>query len=69
MLEDGAEEPQVRRCFDRQMNHVSKISIFPQLEPFAKLQNWIRFSKFQMLYGSFFDAIHKNTVENGFREV
>ena len=28
-----------------------------------------RFFEFQMLYGSFFDAIHKNAVEIGFREV
>ena len=69
ILESGPDEPQARRYSRRQMTHVSKIDFFPQLEPFAKLRNRIRFSKFQMPYGSFFNAVHKNAVEFGFREI
>ena len=66
MLESRPDEPRARRYSARQMTRVSKIDAFSQLEPFAKLRNRIRFSKFQMLYGSFFDAVHKNAVEIGF---
>ena len=69
MLESGPDEPQAWRYSRRQMTRVSKIDVFSQLEPFAKLRNRIRFSKFQMLYGSFFDAAHKNAVEIGLREI
>ena len=69
MLESGPIEPQAQRYPSRQMTRVSKNSLFPQLEPFAKLRNWIAFSKFQLSYGSFFDAIHKDAVEIGFCEV
>ena len=69
MLESGPDDTQARRYFCRQMTRVSKIDVFSQLEPFAKLRNRIRFSKFQMLYGSLFDAIQKNSVEIGFRQI
>ena len=69
MLEFGQKEPRAQRYSCRQMTRVSKIDVFSQLEPFAKLRNRIRFSKFQMPYGSFFDAVHKNAVEIGFREI
>ena len=69
VLRSGPDEPQARRYSRRQMTRVSKIDVFSQLEPFAKLRNRIRFSKFQMPYGSFFDAVHKNAVEIGFREI
>ena len=69
MLKSGPDKPQARRYSRRQMTRVSKIDVFSQLEPFAKLRNRIGFSKFQMLYGSFFDAVHKNAVEIGFREI
>ena len=68
-LEFGLDEPQTRSYYCRQMTRVSKISIFSELQPFAKLRSWIRSSKFQMPYGSFFDTVHKNAVEIGFREV
>ena len=45
MLSSGTDEPQVRRHHCRQMTRVLKILIFSQLEPFAKLRNWIDFSK------------------------
>ena len=63
------DEPLARRHFRCQLTRVSKIEVFSQLEPFAKLRNRIRFPKFQMPYGSFFDAVHKNAVEIGFREI
>ena len=69
MLESGPDEPQARRYSCRQMTRVSKIDVFSQLEPFAKLRNRIRFSKFQIPYGSFFNAVHKNAVEIGFRGI
>ena len=69
MLESGPDEPQARRHLRRQMTRVSKIDVFSQFEPFAKLQNRIHFSKFQMQYGSFFDAVRKNADEIGFREI
>ena len=69
MLEYGPEEPQARRYSCRWMTRVLKISIFSQLEPFAKLRNRIGFSRFQMPYGSCFHAVHKNAVKVGFREV
>ena len=65
----GPDEPQARLYICRQMIRVSKIDVFSQLEPFAKLRNRIRFSKFQMPYGSFSDAVHKNAVEIRFREI
>ena len=55
--------------FCRRVTRVSKIPIFPKLETFAELQNWIRFSKFQMPYGSFFRAVHKKALAIEFREV
>ena len=69
MPEFGPDKPQARRHFRCQLTRDSKIDVFSQLEPFAKLRNRIRFSKFQMPYGSFFDAVHKNAVEIGFREI
>ena len=69
MLKSGPDEPPAQRYICRQMTRVSKIDVFSQLESFAKLRNRIRFSKFQMPYGSFFDAVHKNAVEIGFREI
>ena len=69
MLESGPNEPRARRYPRRQMTRVSKMYVFSQLEPFAKLRNRIRFSKFQMPYGSFVNAVHKNAVEIGFREI
>ena len=69
MLEYGPDEPQARRYWRRQMTRGSKIDVFSQLEPFAKLRNRIRFSKFQMPYGSFFDAVHKNAVKIGFCKI
>ena len=69
MLESGPDEPQARRHICRQMTRVSKIDVFSQLEPFAKLRNRIGFSKFQMPCGSFCDAVHKNAVEIRFREI
>ena len=63
------DEPQARRDSCCQLTRVSKIDVFSQLEPFAKLRNRIRFSKLQMPYGSFFDAVHKNAVELGFRKI
>ena len=69
MPESGPDEPEARPYLRRQMTRVSKIDVFSQLEPFAKLRNPIRFLKFQMPYGSFFDAVHKNAVEIGFREI
>ena len=69
MLELGPDEPRARRCLCRQTTRVSKFDVFSQLEPFAKLRNRICFSKFQMPYGSFFNAVHKNAVEIGFREI
>ena len=63
VVESRPFEQQARRYTCRQMTRVLKIPIFPLLEPFANLQNWIGFPKFQTLYGSFFGAIHKNAVE------
>ena len=69
MIESRPDEPQARRFSRRQMTRVLKIDVFLQLEPFAKLRNRIRFSKFQITYGSFFDVIHKNAVEIKVREI
>ena len=68
-LVSGPDDIKVLRYSCRQMTRVPKIDVFSQLEPFAKLRNQIRFSKFRMLYGSFFDAVHKNGVLIGFREI
>ena len=62
MLESGPDEPRAGRNASRHMTRVSKIAVSPQLEPFAKLPNRIGFSKFQMPYGSFFNAVHKSAV-------
>ena len=69
MLESGPDKPQGRRYSRRQMTRVSKIDVFSQLEPFAKLRNRIHFSKFQMPYGSFLDAVRKNADEIAVREI
>ena len=69
VLDTQPDEPPARRYSCRQMTRVSKIALFSRLEPFTKLRNQIGFLKFLMLYGSFFDAVHKNAVEIGFREV
>ena len=66
MLESGPDEPRVRRYCNCKMTCVSKIPFFPHLEPFAKLQNRTGVSKFQMLYGSFFDAVHKMQPKSDF---
>ena len=69
MLETGLDELQAGSYSYRHMTRVSKIWISPQLEPFAKLRNRTLFWKFQMPYGWFFAAAHKNVVEIGFCEV
>ena len=50
MLESRPDDTEASRYSLRQMTRISKIDVFSQLEPFAKLRNRIRFSKFQMLY-------------------
>ena len=69
VLEYGPDEPQARRYTSRQMTRVSKMSIFSQLEPFAKLRSRIGFFEIQKPYGLFFDAVHKAAVQIGFREI
>ena len=59
ILESGPHDTHARRYPCRQMTRVSKIDVFSHLEPFTKLRNRIRFSKFQMLYGSFSMAFTK----------
>ena len=66
MLEFCPDKLHARRYTCRQMARVSKIAIFPQLEPLAKLRNRISFSKLQLPYGSFFDAVYKNALKMGF---
>ena len=66
VLELGPEKPHAPRNFCRQLTRVLKIAAFPQLEPFAKRPNKIGFSKIQMLYGLFFNAVHKPAVGFGF---
>ena len=69
MLKTGPNEPPTRRYARRQMIRVSKIPLLSKLEPFAKRQNRIGFSKFQMPYGLFFDVVHKIAIEIGFLEL
>ena len=68
MLESGQDEPQAPGNSCHQLTRVSKIAVFSQLAPFAKRPKRIGFSKFQMPYGSFFNAVHKSAVGFGFRE-
>ena len=69
VLGSGRDEPRARRHSCRKMTRISKISTFPQLEPFANVRNQIGFLKFKMPYGSFLDAIDKKAVKTGFHEV
>ena len=69
MLQSGLDDTEAPRYSRRQVTRVSEFDDFSQLEPFTKLRNRIRFSKFQMLYGSFFGAVHKNAFEIGFHEI
>ena len=68
MLESGPDEPQAPGNFCHQLTRVSKIAVFSQLAPFAKRPKRISFPKFQMPYGSFFNAVHKSAVRFEFRE-
>ena len=68
MLESGPNEPPAPGNFCRQLTRVSKIAVFPQLEPFAKQPKQIGFSKFHMPYGSFFNGVHKCAVGFRFRQ-
>ena len=68
-LESGPNQLRARRHVRRKMTRILKIVVFSQLEHFAKLLNPIRLSKFQMPHGLFFDAIHKNAVQIGFRQI
>ena len=66
MLEYGLNEPQERRFPCRQMTCVSKISKFSEQKRFTKRQKRIRFSKFQLLFEFFLDAVSECAVETFF---
>ena len=68
MLDSGTDDPKAHGNFCHRLTRVSKIPAFPQLAPFAKRPKRIGFSKFQMPYGSFLNAVHKSAVGLGFRE-
>ena len=67
---NAAQNTQPRNCKKLQNVHtrVSKLAVFPQLEPFAKRPKRVGFAKFQMPYGSFFNAVHKSAVGFRFRQ-
>ena len=68
MLDFGPNHTQTHRNSCHQLTRVSKIPVFPQLAPFVKRPKQIGFSKFQMPYGSFLNAVHKLAVGFRFRK-
>ena len=60
------EESQEHGYSYRQMTRVSKTPKFSEQKRFAKRRKRIGFSKFQLLFGSFLDAIYEFAVENFF---
>ena len=68
MLDSWTDDQEADGNFCHQLTRVSKIAVFLQLAPFAKRPKRIGFSKFQMPYGSFLNAVHKSAIGFGFRE-